>query len=577
MTRAAQARDVTMLPYWTALRTGGGTDGGIWALGLEQIGLRLADEMLPGLTNQTVHARYYSMFAWAFWKFAEIARAHGRVVAAEEQDAWFRRVENAFRVASELAEPGRRALVGSRAVRRRWDEIDRRGGRVSLVDDAPASAWVPYGASFREMRCGVDDRGLVQLLRPTGVDLAETFDAQLRATRPGRALIAALMSRAQSIDVDLLRAVADEFALRQLQTADPEHAPLLEMLAPHTERDAAVPEHVRTARRDRARSRTMGLFLDIAREGRGALQTFWDVHRVFAGGAPRARAVYQPPDVFARDFLRWQRYQERQHQKLALYGLWRDVHDLLLGRRGWWAPAHEIVDHILDAAGRSDVLAEWCGRNPLDVRVETALTRVWRKVRAWDDPSTTAPYTLSQDLIGSRTAEDGTATSRAVATALATIVEWESRRDAGTVPVNIGAIHRWGGRRRVALEVFTSDVRERSALTIRELLTWMLETCVIGQSLHVAVEKWEDQRQDRFFLAPEGNGYVLVQKQDFRNLGYDGGRVMTAFRLLEELGLVDDGNGVRITTAGRQALSAIRRHHEGLAHEGIVGESDSAA
>ncbi len=410
LTRTATGAQMSMLPGWTAAPATAGTEGGIWALGLEQVGLRLADEMLPGLTNQTVHARYYAMFAWAFWRFARTSRLRKRSVRAQEQRLWFRRVESAFRVASELAEPQRRALVGSRAIRNRWDQIDRAGGRVSLVNDAPASAWVPYGASFREMRCAIVDRDVVQLLRPTGVALAEAFDAQLRATRVGRALVERLSSRAQSLDVDLLRQASDVFALRQLEADEPEHGPALtDARTPHT-LSGATSGHPLFGKRDEARSRTIGLFLEIARQSAGSLRESGEVHRVFAGGAFREGRTFRPPEIFALDFLRWQRYQERQHQKLALYGIWRDVNAVLLGRRGWWGRLPMTLLLHRSAAAASEVLSTWCGvvgRSPCGL---TGCSSGFEEVRDWPDPQTTAPYALAQDLIG--LSNSGTRTRR---------------------------------------------------------------------------------------------------------------------------------------------------------------------
>jgi hypothetical protein len=581
MTRRARTDEAPMLPYWTAMRQSAGTEGGIWPLGLEQVGLRIEDDMLPGLTNQTAHVRYYSMFAWAFWKFAALTRASGREIDSDEQFAWFRRVENAFRVASELAEPKGRGLVGSRAIRNQWDRIDRRGARVSLVDDTPASAWAPYGASFREMRCarltGQPTPDVVQLLHPVGTALAKAFDSQLRATADGRRLIAVLTSNADSVPVDLLRNVGDEFTLRQVEPGEPEHLPLLEMLAPHAQREDSAPDLVLARQRDRARSRTIGMFLDLAKQSAGAIADVGDLYRVFAGGALRNGSAYRPPGVFMNEFLRWRRYQERQHQKLALYGIWREILELLRSRRRGWASATDIIDHLRAKAATSPTLIEWCGRNPLAVTVKTAAARVAKRVRDWPDSATTAPFVLARKLIGSTPAEGDSACGVAIVTAIAAVAQWELRRDTEVMPETIQAIHRWGGRQRIALTIFAADVRERDSLTLDGLLTWMAETCVIGQSLHVAVEKWVDQRQDRFFIAPEGNGYALTLEQDFRRLGYDGGRVSSAFRLIEGLGLVTDTNGVRITTTGKQALSAIRQHHEGLARDDELTLAHSAA
>jgi hypothetical protein len=145
---------------------------GMYPLGLEAVGMGIvADHLLPGITNATVHPRYYSFLSWVFWTFLEEMKSRGvRSFRVSEQHSWLLRLENVFRSATLLINPDITGLIGStQAI-----QIDPKNseGRIRVNgNEAATSFQAPnYSISFATLGCGKEIDGQVKLT-PMGIRL----------------------------------------------------------------------------------------------------------------------------------------------------------------------------------------------------------------------------------------------------------------------------------------------------------------------------------------------------------------------------------------------------------------------
>ena len=138
-------------PGWTALDVASDEHAGQYPLGLDAVGMGIvANFLLPGITNATNRARYYSLLSWIAVKSGERATQGGkRNASGAEHLRWLQRLEALVRAATLDYDEKVLGLVGVGAAAR---INGREGGDVDLMDSDrdPASAFAiaAYGASF---------------------------------------------------------------------------------------------------------------------------------------------------------------------------------------------------------------------------------------------------------------------------------------------------------------------------------------------------------------------------------------------------------------------------------------------
>src|SRR5690348_6094563 len=143
-------------PNWTSYGGALELHRGLYPLGLEAVGMGIvADELLPGITNATVHPRYYSFLSWVFWTFLKERKRKGdSSFRISEQHEWLVRLENIFRSATLLSNPDIKGLIG----RTEAIELDPKNprGRLRVDEERAATAFqaANYSVSFAALGCG---------------------------------------------------------------------------------------------------------------------------------------------------------------------------------------------------------------------------------------------------------------------------------------------------------------------------------------------------------------------------------------------------------------------------------------
>lgn len=537
-------RGTVSFPTWTKRGTGLGDHRGLAPLGLEPVARRFVDELMPGITSSTWHVRYYSFFAWVLWTFHRQTET-GMFPRTDARQAWWiGRMENLLRFSTLYADPLRTGIVGV-------DEAktillpDQPDGPVEVGRALRASAFVPayYKSSFLGLGCAEPEGRAVSLTLGTGFPLAEAFHQRLLDVPNSAEELRLLLAPTETVPMRVIQKFADALRLRDVPPTDPENAQLADLLL-----------RVRQPRQasgffaaDRARTRSFVLLLDLLRQARQPLDR-WDFHAIFTSGhLPDGRQPHVP-DYLLNTWVRWQRYQEREHERVALYALLHAVVPLIREQQHSQGAATTVTltEALWEAADHAEIVDTWLGGRLSDLTVSEAQEKMLSRF----DPSGMSDVygieALSWEVQQARTR--GEIAGGAVLLLLLVTGNWRQIRD--SVPEWARLVHTRGGAGRISLEVLTAALETQGSEPIRRLFQWLMETCVLGQSISVAAEKLAS-RAYRFFIAVGDDGYEIVRPPGDGRFYYPP-RIATASHLMFELGMLsyDEGGGVELTLYG---------------------------
>jgi hypothetical protein len=538
-----------MRPQWTQFTKGIGTHQGLNPLGLEPLGASISRRLLPGVTNAAVHVRYFSFLSWVFWTFKSFHdERNGGKRTRTAQTRWRVRLENIHRAATLWYYP--EGLTGLWGVEKAQRIGPSSSGSIDVTQDNAATPFqaAAYSASWANLGCGEVRSGVVALT-PLGVQLAEGFDKELRSVRGGALALTAILNEKNRVPVDAIRTLAPAMALRDVPAGTDEHNALAEMLFRLDRAD----ENTDVARNDRQRSRTLALLLELARQSRGTLSSASDLHAVFASGKFADSKDVNVPSPLSREFAWWQRYQERQWEKLGINAIWEEV-IAALRPVGHEKSGRSLMQRLLYLAQRSRQLEEWCGSEVLDHSVGDAIQKAARKSARLVQNQVSPIESLVEDLREVKVSEERL--GLALVVLLLTVDYWYRRR--GEVPADYRVPHRSSdGPGRLPLDWVVDRTLEFKSRSVRDYLAWLFERCIIDQASRIAMQKMA-AGQFRFFILRDSLGFRLVKDRG-RNasLGFDSRRFPAAFQLMQGLRLVSRAETMTVTSHGRIVLKRV--------------------
>jgi hypothetical protein len=544
------SRLAPVFPEWTTYERGGEPTGR-FPLGLEAVGQHMAaTQLFPAITNATPQPRYYSAIAWMIWTFEQLAvprLATSKLPAA--QRAWMRRLEHALRACTLYTAPEISRVVGMRKA-------------VHLANYAPddlvalrgkaATALAPenYGAGLGYLGVVYRAEGRIRLT-PTGVVLARAFDAATRnnLTRAEKSALGHLLSTRNEIPARALLDIAERFRIRPLEPREPEHDALIETFF-RFDPDWQQAHPVLRAW-DGARARSLGLLLEFARQSEGAIKEIGDFWPVFATGRySDGRAVQLSIPAFADRFAVWQRFYERQQQKMIVNVFWHEVLNVLERHDPAAVPASALVAHCRTLAGASKTLSRWTTDAPLELTVAQAVAAIARRLPRGDAELGAHAHEHTEFLMDTETPEAERVGSSLVLLGMA-MEQWRRREPAMNHALK--ALHAHGGPARLTLPWMVGEVTRRGTQRVADLIQWLVEWCVLAQALRVAYDKLVGG-QERFFIQRVDGGYALAQSRQKPEgyFYYDANRLWGATQVLSNLGLVRWDAGMSLTRAGER-------------------------
>lgn len=549
-----QRQSEIVSPDWTEYLQGLEATGR-YPLGLEAVGQHIAaTQLFPGITNATQQPRYYSAIAWIIWTFEQLVVprvARSRLPSA--QRVWIARMEHALRACTLHVTPTLSRVIGMRKAIRLATFAP--GDRVSLRGKA-ATAFAPaaYGAGLAFLGITYPSEGRIRLTRH-GMRLARAFDASMRdnLTRRESLALSDLLSGRMEVPVETLLAIAERFRIRPIAPGDPEHKPLVEAFFRFDEEWYQDEPLARIL--DSARARTLGLMLDLAQGSAGSIGNVEEILSVFATShfkdGRRAKPTIMP---FAGRFTVWERYFERQQQKMVVNVFWHEVLNALERADPIPVPASALVGYCQTLAAESTTLKTWIGESPLMQTVSHAMEAVASRLPNADAQIANRALQLTQIVMTGGTSE--TERVGCALVLLSIVAEQWRRREPGMDAFQKG-LHAHGGPQRLTLPWMMAELSKRGEQTIGDLVQWLVECCVLSQALRVAYDKLV-AGQDRFFIQRVDGGYAFAQdRQDFLGyLSYDANRLWGAMEVLKNLGLIQWTPSLTITHAGNDVRSA---------------------
>jgi len=514
----------------------------------------VAANLLPAITNATPHPRYYSFFAWVFDTFDKIVAPRvpesGR---AKAQRRWRAHLEHAFRACTLHIDPTARQIIGYRSVIR-FDDLS--PSTQVRLDGAAPTAFAPqnYGAAFAFLGLGYRAADRMRLT-PLGREMAAAFEETLTAgmTQPEKKALSILLSGKTRVPARVLFELAERFRIRTVRAHEPEHDPLLQALF------RLDPSRLQSdpvaARADRVRAVGLGLLLDLAGQSNGTLTSLGDLYPIWAASSfADGRAVAFQAREYGTAFAVWQRYQERQHQKLAVNAVWHEVLNGLEDARGTPVPAASLVGRCQGLAASSPLLAEWVGDGPMQQTVDAATAAVLRRLPTAASDRGAVAHELTRSIM-SETTSGAERMGTAVVLLLAVVAQWRAER--ANLSQFLRDQHAHGGAARLTLPWMADELHRRGTQTLASLVQWLVEWCVLSQSMRVAYEKIE--QGDRFFIQRTDGGYVINGERQLTSayFAYDSSRLRGAMSILRELALLKGGTAYALTRAGERVRRAI--------------------
>lgn len=546
---AGGAESSPAFPAWTAL-VPAEESGGRYPLALEAVGAHMvATYLLPAITNATPHPRYYSFFAWVFDTFDRIVAPQvpesGR---AKAQRRWRAHLEHAFRACTLHTNPAAKQIIGYRSATR----LDGLSASTAVrLDGRAPTAFAPqyYGAAFAYL--GLGYRAAERMhLTPLGREMAAAFHKALTAgvSRSERQALRILLSGKSRVPARVLFELAERFRVRTVGAQEPEHAPLIQALFrldPLRRQSDPV-----AARADRSRAIGLGLLLDVVGQSNGTISSPADLHPIWATSrfANGQRAAFREPG-YETAFAVWQRYQERQHQKLAVNAVWHEVLNGLEDAQGKPVPAAALVGRCQGLAASSPLLAKWVGDGPMQQTVAAATASVVRRLPALASEAGAVAHELAQSIM-SETTTGSERMGTAVVLLLAVVAQWRAER--ASLSQFLRDLHAHGGAGRLTLPWMADELQRRETQTLGSLVQWLVEWCVLSQSMRVAYEKIE--QGDRFFIQRTDGGYVINGERQLTSayFSYDSSRLNGAMSILRELSFLKRGTAYVLTGAGKR-------------------------
>jgi len=534
---------------------------GLDPLGVQAPSINLYGQLLPGITNVTDRARYYSFYPWTIWTYNQLPGPKSRETLVE----WVRRADCLFtmigirhRIKCNDNDPLKHdaGLIGSQTLRPIVEKLgpsDKlRISTYTLLEEGNPHRYFknPLGG-LRQYYIGTFDS--LGLMKSEGSGVAYT-------TERGAPMAEALD---QSVDRPLFRKTieADEvtaerldalgaFCPCRLTSSAKEHESLANLFF---DRTSVYGEE------GKQRRRTLGLLLDLTRSlpagpsGQGVLLD----HHVFRGcvysGYLPDGKVWDLPQCSARVRSAWAVYQRNELLSLAAQCVFWVALQCLEDEKPELATTTDFLQWFADSTFAADV------KSTLDCpEYEQALKKTMSRLPGigdWrSDGHEIALARRALELYAESKKRD---VKRDLLTVSARILLNLIARDDRTrpayspmsfppeyfslYPVNLESLRRlaetdWLG------------------MSITNWLAWLAGHWGIEAHLGVALRKLRHQNQDTFHVLPTERGLVVAAIPDPT---YTTPRFAQAVQILQDIGAIDrfsTGNTLQITTLGEDLL-----------------------
>ncbi|HVG44981.1 MAG TPA: hypothetical protein VM890_09630, partial [Longimicrobium sp.] len=252
----------------------------------------------------------------------------------------------------------------------------------------------------------------------------------------------------------------------------------------------------------------------------------------------------------------WRGYQEREFQRVALYGFLYAIIPLIQEQesRLGGASARSLADAMWKAAQESEIAPRWLGAPWTELTVGQAQRALLDRLDRTGVDAEWSLESLASHVSGAKQRSEVVAGSLMLF--LIVTAYWSEVQTARSPRER--EIHEAGRAARLSLAHVTRETATRSGDSLRALTDWLVETCVLSQLLSVAVQKLAaDPKAYRFFVAMGDEGYTVVKAPADGRFYYPP-RIGPALHMLGELELLEYGerDEIALREAGARHLAA---------------------
>lgn len=529
--------------------------GGLDHLAVQAPCISLYGKMLPGITNVTDRARYYSFYPWVVWSleknghrygdtfidlfrkadclFTLIAERHAKVTGGERDE------HAAATVGSgNMADPVSKIRDGHSV---RLSDFACREGKTRYFKNKLGGLGQYYLGVFRELKM-MDGDSLtgIKIVREVGGAVAETIDGSVKRELFFKTIDEDTVSAAR---LDELHA----FCPCALNASTVEHAKLSELFFGNGQflsQDAL------------ARRRSLRMFLSLA-DGLARCGVAIDMEPfrgcTYSGAFPD-KSKWQLPERLEKTRQQWAVYQRNELLSLAVQGIFY------------------VILHAYEESGERfhsvEDLARWFLATPevenLDpvLALNASVTSLIGTSGSW--LSTMEDWTNDNhevhlagrisSLCGSRE-EAGFKRSAILLASMKILIALQGRPETKEGYSDFVFPPNYLQAYPINLQTFNHhSANTWGSLTTREWIGWLATTWGIHTHLMVALRKLRGQSQSTFRIRPSDKGLEIISVPD---AVFTSPRFRQALRILKDIGaLVKNGTVWTVSDFGRQFMEA---------------------
>lgn len=515
------------LPEWTEYKKKNGLD----PLGMQNSSVNLYQRLLPGIGNVTLCMRYYGLYAWLNWTYAQ-------KIGETDPESWKRFVRRAEALYALIAERrgGESGVAGARWARR---TLDAATGRTI---DFAAEAEADNNPTYFAVKWGVYGLAYASQLSEVGIlTEADEHDVPVPGPDIGDKLARAFQRELGDLEQPFYAAISKgRVSLSDLDR--------FSLLAPTAIRRTGAERKLyhdillgqdSSAGNDRERRLSLLLVLKVAallRTRPTAEQIRWIL---YAGKDERGRVFEAGTPALEAQRLRWRVYHANDLCHMALETLLKFMLDVL-GRYPQGIPPGVLVASCIKEIIRAGRPAPASWDSFLDGLTEA------------DNPGDPADPDSERALVdgivdkatGNKICPPGTAWK---ALKLLGLVHRRYREDPGAIAKELGAFDPGLFH---SLLTESKFLEQHEGRPFEETITRIIEERVMRRHLWVALRKFRHQG-DYTFLIESDDGLVRLRDKD--GPAFTNPRLIPSVRFLDHIHLIgDDG----LTAGGMEVLHA---------------------
>lgn len=529
--------------------------GGLDHLAVQAPCINLYGKMLPGITNVTDRARYYSFYPWVVWAlekrghhygdtfvdlfrkadclFTLIAERHAKVAGGDRDDHAAATVGSA-----NMAEPVSRIRDGHSV---RLSEFACREGKARYFKNKLGGLGQYYLGVFRELQMMTGDLQTgVKNIREVGGAIAETIDRYVNRDLFFKTIEDDIVSAAR---LDELHA----FCPCALSSSADEHAKLTDLFFGNGQ-FSHEDSH--------ARQRSLKIILSLADNlaGCGVAIDIDQFRGCTYSGALPNKSNWQLPEQLEKTRRRWAVYQRNELLSLAVQGIFYVVLHIYEESGERFHSVEELASWFLESleVGQLDPVFPLAN----SVTSLTANTGSWlAPLEDWSNDNHEISLAAKIEALCRSKEDDVPRRTSILAGCLKTLVALQCRhetkegyRDFVFPPNYLQAYP-------INLQSFNyHSTNTWGKLTTREWLGWLTTEWGIHTHLKVALRKLRGQSQSTFRIRPSDKGLEIISVPV---AVFTSPRFRQALRILKDIGaLVRQGNIWVLSDFGRRFMEA---------------------